>query len=267
MKTLALILFCFCSGAQAQLAMLAQQVTTTAATWVGYPTNQPGILGWWSGDNGWNASGMTWTNWSTIVTNAGKIDLTNTVAGSTPTYSANYANGHAALYFDGTDDFLKNVNYSVVSNMPHDVFLCLCLTNNPPTPSWLILDSHISSGRKAIITQTSSGNTALGIYYSQDGSERYGPSGVPPNGTPYILEARMGASPVVLRTNGVQYASISVTADNAMNGITLGSRYSPSAGRYFTGFILEFITATNLFTDAQASNITHYLYDKYALTH
>lgn len=69
---------------------------------VWYPTNFPGLWGWWSAESfdGQQASGTQANTWADLSGNG--RNWTNASATTAPTYSSNLYNGHSALVFDPT---------------------------------------------------------------------------------------------------------------------------------------------------------------------
>lgn len=231
-------------------AFLQAALPSAEIKWSGYPTNIAGCLGWWSADNGWNAAGLTWTNWSTAVTNANVIDLTNTVAGSTPTLSANYVNGHGALYFE-TDDYLQNDNYRTA--VPHEVWIALKKTNYLGS-SMIWLDS---TNNNQILYDV------YGRIYFSAGTERNTPTGLVTNKFYVVTAIHNGSSSVIL-TNNVQTFVPTTGGTSPANGLLVGKYYT--GGSFLRGWIAEIITFTNTLDTATRSNIFSYLTNKYAIT-
>lgn len=245
--------------------------TTTAAIWIAGGTSGsynwgyvgqgstsafnkdtvPGLIAWYDASNESNLtlSGTNVTGWYDLSS----LNNHMTVDTNSPTYVANIQNGRAGIYYNGTNQALKNTTSITDVAVPYTVIHCLRPTNWGTGAKQSISGVYPGYAQLAKI----SGSTVLAI---DAGVLLSGPTLT--NSTTYIIAAVFNGASSQIWLNGSLYttgnAGTRVLTDTNM-GVLLGY------GEWWQGYGFEQFYYSGALSASQLSTIFTYLNNKWAV--
>lgn len=246
-------------------AFLQAALPSSGWTETGYPTNITGYpaVAWYVADSISGSDGDGISSWTDLV---GGYNLVQSTAGSQPKLQISAVNGHKAAYFDGTDDWVWNSVIDQPGNQ-FELFLVLSVTN-------IYSPFSYQDGMFVSSTNNVSSVFNFGYYtcYAQPAYNAYGDLGgaLGPNFSLtnrfFICNLLYGDENAILlkpSTNGVLVASLG-PGSARLTGIQL-ARGVPGSGRYSKQVVAELICYNTNLTSQLRTNVTSYLFEKYAI--
>lgn len=207
----------------------------------------PGPVLWLRGDDAPNSSGgLAVPLWKDVSGNGN--DATQAVVASQPTGISNQINGHAAVVFDGVNDFLWS---SISRTQPCTIFMVAhCAPGN--------INQYFIDG--ATINQAILWNVATDSAFSIfAGVVLQKPFGITSYG---VLAGVFNGASSVISTNGVKSTGDCGTGN--ATGTFIGSSGSPNTN-YLNGPIAEILIYPTEFSDSPRQTVQAYLGTKYAI--
>lgn len=195
-----------------------------------------------------------------------KITLINDVAGTnqsfaqadtskSPVWTGNYVNGQPAIFFDGVGDYMvESTNASFTQ--PSTVFVVI-KRDLITAGNRCIMDGGGSTTRNLLgYTQTN------GYLQAYAGSLMAGNTNTNTNWV--VVMARFNNASSEISVNDVSYKTGTV-GTQTLTTIYLGSEYSPSAGKYLSGYIARFLLYHRALTADEITKIFKQLKTDYAI--
>jgi hypothetical protein len=190
--------------------------------------------------------------------------FTQGTAANQPRLLPDATNGHNAVAFDGTDDYLTSSFISSLNGANMTVFAVYAPGDTDSAETNGVFTSKVSTAGYGIRYNADDDATGVGITTELESSSNT----VEPEHKPNITSATLSANSTVLRLNGLQVDTSSDTYTPLTSGSAhIGADFGSSLQNYFKGHIYEIIVYNSVLSTNDIMDVEGYLANKYNLSY
>jgi len=175
-------------------------------------------------------------------------------AGTTPTYRSSGINGHPAVEFDGTNDFLdvKTATY------PSPRTVVMAVEHTDPNDDFAVpFDGGGSNEHRSFVTSNGNVRLVSGSVDISDSTDARDTTSI------FVFEVDGGDSRI--RRNGQTLVTGGNTSDSDLTGFTVGARGDTSSN-FYPGYIGELLVYNRELTNGEVNGVESSLSGKWGIT-